>query len=348
MGDMVLKMLSHITTPLFVGPPLCDDPEFLQLNCVFVGEVFLTAIAMRQFPPFMHPVVVRCLPSYWKLLKMKQRIANFLIPVIQERQRLQRANPNIEKRKDVLQYMIDMAGNEKEADPSNMAVRYIFTIIGSVHSVVAAATDTIYELVERPEYIEPLLEEVDQALKETGGEWGKEFASKLWKMDSFMKETQRAKPTTPRKPNSDHARRKALGQANRHLVSHRCIVKEPLTFADGFQVPKGAFVGIASMPLPESEMPFDGLRYYKESIETGQLQRQFTSLDADHAQFGIGRYACPGRYMASMQIKFVVAKLFMNYDVKFPDQQGVPKVVALMEFCLRDPEAKTMIREKKR
>ena len=202
MGDMVLKMLSHITTPLFVGPPLCDDPEFLHLNCVFVGEVFLTAIAMRQLPHFMHPVISRCLPSYWKLLKMKQRIANFLIPVIQERQRTQRANPNAEKQKDVLQYMIDMAGTEKEADPSNMAVRYIFTIIGSVHSVVAAATDTIYELIERPEYIQPLLEEVDQALRETGGEWGKDFASKLLKMDSFMKETQRVKPTTPSEPNS--------------------------------------------------------------------------------------------------------------------------------------------------
>lgn len=51
--------------------------------------------------------------------------------------------------------------------------------------------------------------------------------------------------------------------------------------------------------------------------------------------------------MASMQIKFVVARLFMNYDLKFPEEQGVPKVVALMEFCLRDPEAKIMIREKK-
>jgi cytochrome P450 len=199
MGDTVLKMLSHITTPLFVGPPLHDDPEFLHLNCVFVGEVFLTAILMRQFPSFMHPLITRCLPSYWRLLRMKQKIANYLVPVIQERQRSQRANPNVEKRKDVLQYMIDMAQTEKEADPTNMAVRYIFTIIGSVHSVVAAATDTIYELIERPEYIQPLLEEVDQALKETGGEWGKDFASRLMKMDSFMKETMRVKPTTPSK-----------------------------------------------------------------------------------------------------------------------------------------------------
>lgn len=92
-----------------------------------------------------------------------------------------------------------MAQTEKETDPTNMVVRYIFTIIGSVHSVVAAATDTIYELIERREYIQPLLEEVDHALKETGGEWGKEFASKLMKMDCFMKETQRVKPTTPSK-----------------------------------------------------------------------------------------------------------------------------------------------------
>ena len=68
-------------------------------------------------------------------------------------------------------------------------------------------------------------------------------------------------------------------------------------------------------------MPFDGLRYYKESIETGQA----TTLDVDHARFGIGRYACPGRYMASMQIKFVVARTFMNYDLKCPEEAGRTK-----------------------
>lgn len=86
---------------------------------------------------------------------MKQKIANYLIPVIRECQRSQWENPNVEKRKDVLQYMIDVAATEKETDSTNMAVRYIFTIIGSVHSVIAAVTDTIYELTERPEYIQP-------------------------------------------------------------------------------------------------------------------------------------------------------------------------------------------------
>src|SRR5277367_6149670 len=95
-------------------------------------------------------------------------------------------------------------------------------------------------------------------------------------------------------------------------------------------------------------MPFDGLRNYKESIETGQAQRQFTTLDADHAQFGIGRYACPGRYMASMQIKFVVARTFMNYDLKFPEEQGVPKVIPKREYSVGETEEKTLKKERKR
>lgn len=54
----------------------------------------------------------------------------------------------------------------------------------------------VFELVARPEYIEPLREEVRRVRAEDGGSrlWTKASMAKLRKMDSFIKESQRFQP----------------------------------------------------------------------------------------------------------------------------------------------------------
>jgi cytochrome P450 len=93
--------------------------------------------------------------------------------------------------------MMELA-NESESPAENLAQRYIYTIIGSMHTVTAAVVDTVYDLCGRREYIEPLREETEQVLLEDGG-WGKGTTNKMLKMDSFMKEVQRVHPPSARK-----------------------------------------------------------------------------------------------------------------------------------------------------
>jgi hypothetical protein len=47
----------------------------------------------------------------------------------------------------------------------------------------------LYRLLANPEYIEPLRKEVDVVIKEEG--WTKAGIDKMYKMDSFLRETQR-------------------------------------------------------------------------------------------------------------------------------------------------------------
>lgn len=37
--------------------------------------------------------------------------------------------------------------------------------------------------------------------------------------------------------------------------------------------------------------------------------------------FGYGRHACPGRFFATNEIKMVLARLILEYDIKMPDGQ---------------------------
>jgi hypothetical protein len=54
----------------------------------------------------------------------------------------------------------------------------------------------LYRLLANPEYLEPLREEVDAVIREEG--WTKAGMDKMYKMDSFLRETQRLSIITPR------------------------------------------------------------------------------------------------------------------------------------------------------
>ena len=126
-----------------------------------------------------------------------QRIHTLLIPVINDRWEKEASKgESYEKPADVIQWMMDLA-NEKESPPENLATRYVFTIVGSMFAVTSAIKDTLYDICARPEYVEPLREELKHVLKEDAG-WQKGTATKMRRLDSFMKEVQRLNPPSAR------------------------------------------------------------------------------------------------------------------------------------------------------
>ena len=54
-----------------------------------------------------------------------------------------------------------------------------------------ATVQVVYNLCAMPNYIQPLRTEAQTALQENGGAWGIETLSKLRRLDSFLKESQR-------------------------------------------------------------------------------------------------------------------------------------------------------------
>ena len=131
---------------------------------------------------------------------MRQRMAQmhaYLIVLIQERQK---TTPSKDDRPlDVLQYMMDHAEGD-DGRPEKIALRYTYTILGALHTIVGAVVDMLYETCANPEYVEPLREEMQQVLREEGeGGWRKGSFNKLQKLDSFMKEAQRLNNAGPSK-----------------------------------------------------------------------------------------------------------------------------------------------------
>ena len=121
------------------------------------------------------------------------RIHSLLIPVINKRREKEATmDESYEKPTDVIQWMMDLA-NEKESPAENLATRYVYTIIGSMHTVTSAIKDTLYDICARPEYVDPLREELEHVLREDSG-WQKGTAAKMQRLDRVMKEVPRLNP----------------------------------------------------------------------------------------------------------------------------------------------------------
>ncbi|KAI0474456.1 cytochrome P450 [Xylaria cf. heliscus] len=321
----------RVTSRFWVGFPLCRNEEWHTANIYTTSRIFYTALILKCLPVFLHGIVVPLLPFKRQLQHGLDRVFSHLIPLIKDRIRQRSGeDPSKQCAEDVLQWMIDAAEGE-EKSPENLALRYVFTIIGSLYTVSGGLVDCLYDLTAYPEYISPLRDEVRQALASEGG-WNKGTLSKLPKMDSFMRESQRTNAPSP--------------------ISFKRIVKQQITLSDGVILPVGTYVCVVNTSTLENQSDsvgdqFDGFRYSRKRQQVAGLstRHQYSSTDKQHITFGHGRFACPGRFVAAAEIKIVLAMMLERYQISFGEGCARPKNLHLLELGFQDPSTRVYLRE---
>jgi cytochrome P450 len=72
-----------------------------------------------------------------------------------------------------------------------------------------------------------------------------------------------------------------------------------------------------------SSSNFDGFRSQKlrASGKAADIARnQFVTTNETNLGFGYGKHACPGRFFAANEIKMILARLVLEYDIKMPGE----------------------------
>jgi cytochrome P450 len=67
---------------------------------------------------------------------------------------------------------------------------------------------------------------------------------------------------------------------------------------------------------------FDAFRHLKRGIPATKVERAFLS-------FGLGKHACPGRWLAVHNVKVFMSKIIREFDVHTVDGRRPPNVVIL-------------------
>lgn len=86
-------------------------------------------------------------------------------------------------------------------------------------------------------------------------------------------------------------------------------------------------------------------REFCKTLENAQ-KFLFAITDSRNIAFGYGKYACPGRFYTSNEMKLVLAHLLLRYDIKIPDGSGRPKNFTFDSDMLHDPRARLLIRKR--
>ncbi|KAI0850466.1 putative cytochrome P450 monooxygenase [Daldinia vernicosa] len=322
---LILRLVSFIAARHFVGSPLCEDEEWLSVALTYTENAFKTIIVLRIFPDWAKLFVAVFLPFSYQVSWALRKAKRIVIPLIEERRKREREDPNHTKPEDFLQYMMDGAG-EFDGQPDKLAHRLLILTLAAVHTTSMAATQTLFDLCAHPEYIEPLRQEVLEVLQSEGG-YTKQTLTHFKKLDSFMRESQRLNPPS--------------------LLGFKRAVRKPLTLSDGTYLPKGVHLMMPIAPVvldPEvtpNPYTFDGLRHYHNRDKPGEAHKhQFATTSDDNLHFGHGKYSCPGRFLAGNSVKMIISNILLRYDLRYPE--GVttrPPNVCLHEYVFPNPEA---------
>lgn len=211
----------------------------------------------------------------------------------------------------------------------------------------------IFELATRPEYVAPLREEMRECFARHG-RGSKEAIDAMHKMDSFIKETQRFNALDSCTYPSTSSRRRRVLTAPfppQPAALARLVVK-PYTFSNGLHVPEGTYIFTPNSPVLQDERfydepgRFDGFRFVRMRENAKRKASCPLTATSEHSMhFGIGRHACPGRFMVSDEVKLVLIHLLANFDFAIEKFGPRPKNVAFGKFMLPDMKAKVWLRK---
>uniref|UniRef100_A0A093UP30 Ent-kaurene oxidase n=1 Tax=Talaromyces marneffei PM1 TaxID=1077442 RepID=A0A093UP30_TALMA len=274
----LITMVAKITGLIFVGPELCHNEDYVDSAINYPGNVVAAAQAVKLIRPFLRPWLAPRLPELRKLDQTERKAMQMLEPIVKARRDAQAKDPDLQQPND------------------------------TVHTTSTTVTNVLYTLAASPEYIEPLREEVRQAIAENGGTVTSRALERMVKLDSYMKETSRFYSG---------------------IVNFQRKVVHGFTLSNGQYIPPGVIIEAPSHAIymddanfPRDSQPaevFDGFRYYKlrqSGLVTDHARNLFVTTNEHNLGFGYGKHACPGRFFAANEIKMLLARLLLDYDFK--------------------------------
>lgn len=306
----VLRMVAKISGAIFIGPELCRSEDYLNASIGYTLD-FLNAVnKLKQWNKRWRWLGRYFTPEVDKLFKERKKAHNFLNPVIKQRRADMAAGKDMPD--DALQWMLNKI-DETGLSDDILAETQLNMSMAAIHTTTLTVTMILYDLVVRPDVIEEIRKEVRSVLAANHGVMTSHALFEMKFLDSVMKESQRVNPGS--------------------LIRFQRYVDKPVTLSDGTHLPAGYMIETAhALTVQDPSVyrnpeKFDPRRFLDLRNGTSEdllkyknkEQHQFVTVTKDFMHFGYGRHACPGRFFAANEIKLILARILVDYDMQMPD-----------------------------
>ncbi|KAJ1327027.1 ent-kaurene oxidase [Microdochium nivale] len=297
-NEVMLKIVAIVSGHIFIGSKHNRHPVYLHASINYTVDLIKTAEEIKTWNKWLRFIGKYQVPSLKPLQQHKVAATKFLAPIIEERRRAAEAGEEIED--DCLTWIMNKANK--------------FGINTDAEIAQTQLTLTFFDLIaECPEVIPEVRKEAQRVLDENDGIMSTQALQQMKLLDSIMRESQRMNPT-------------GVSKFWRRLV-------EPLTLKDGTTFPKGSTIAVPHFsvnhdpkyyPDPYRFNPYRFVDLREGKTEdplnyANKEQYQYISVKPESVGFGYGKHSCPGRFFASAEIKMIVVRMLLDYDIKMPD-----------------------------
>ncbi|KAI0898727.1 putative cytochrome P450 [Annulohypoxylon nitens] len=337
----IVRIVTQTIGRTIAGTEICRKPEWVDSVIGYSQNVFIAAVYLRLVPPFMRPLVAFFTPYIYRIHSYRRKMRKIITPIIEQRLFWRHQQPEFwaarlkSEEMSTVDWLVEYSPLE-ESIPRIMAHRLTGVSFGASHTTSNHITNCLYELAaDFDRWAPPLREEIDTILGSSLTDITNAHLSRMWKLDSFMKETQRFHPP-------------AKLSVNRTFL-------EPYELSSGERIPKGVHTSLAGVPMSMSEeyfpdaTTFDGFRFERLRRDNSEKYSglQFTSSYAGSLHFGHGRQMCPGRFMGSLISKLLVIKFLQCYDMKLREKESRPDNIMFFDMDYPNPDYEILFRDRK-
>ncbi|ORY01209.1 cytochrome P450 [Basidiobolus meristosporus CBS 931.73] len=233
-------------------------------------------------------------------------LMNAAKPVILERKRLEaEQGENFQRPDDILQQLLDRAQHYKLVDLEDICGFILLLVFASVNTTTDFTTYICYYLAAFPQYYETLHEEMNRVLDEeakengnTSREWTAAAVKKMAHLDSFVRESVRYR-------------------LNMLELPH--YVRKDSQMSNGVIIPKGQTVICNLHSTHYGDEQGENPHEFNPWRFVGQTKTA-ARVGLDFLPFGLGKRACPGRYLSIQEIKTVICMIVTAYSkIEFED-----------------------------
>lgn len=166
------QIVSLISGRIFVGPQLNRDDEWMETNICFSEDIYAAGVVLKKRSYFHKLITVwfSTCPELQRMDKCKAIAHKLFIPMIKQRERLLEKNPDYPLPNDAITWVMNMSAMEYPRPTyEQQAELQLMLSMASIHTSRTTLTNTLYDLLSRPEYIGPLRAEVDSLWNRTTG-----------------------------------------------------------------------------------------------------------------------------------------------------------------------------------
>lgn len=185
-----MRLVSRISARIFHSAPSAEDDHWLDIATEHVHSTVVWTENLKKWPAWLRPLVYRFVKGRGHMMQRFEEGKTLVAQTLQQK----KANGGkpLSNPPTLLDYLY-----EGQLGPDNVEAHTIAQInlcVAAIQSMASTVTQCLMDLATHPEYSPKLLKEINTAIEKNGGVIDKRVLTEMWKLDSFIKETQRLNP----------------------------------------------------------------------------------------------------------------------------------------------------------